>query len=145
MGSENIRETLKYVLQANNVQLMAWGTRRIRVNGEHKRFLLLVRKTCIHKMWLQCKAGKNILPDGMKKLKRTLFANIVSALTKGYLKQCAYIYYKLHALVYENSCTIMRIIEDHVRGTKKEGTKEDVIWFHGILEVQLLHTPRRSK
>lgn len=115
---QSIEETLKYVLSDMNVQLMSWGTTRIKVNGEKKRFQHLVRKVGIEVMWRNYGRESQLFSANTKKVGRTLFCSIVSRLTKGDIKQRACVDYKLHALEYENVSTINRIIEDHVREMK---------------------------
>lgn len=111
---EVIRATVQYILQSNNVQYMAWGTRRIVVDGKKLRFPVLVRKVGGEAMWRNYAKDGTVVRDPFRKVKRTTFMEVVRRLTCADVKQRACIDYKLHALVYENCTTLERIVEDKV-------------------------------
>lgn len=114
-----LQETVRYILQGNNVQLLSWGTRRLFIHGERRQFPLFVRKVGIEVLWRFYAKDKAGFPTIVKKVGRTLFCEIVSELTKGDVKQRACVDCKLHNLVYENSDIIKRIIDNNVRDIKK--------------------------
>lgn len=116
---ETLRETVRYILQTNNVQLLSWGTRRLYIHGERRQFPVLVRKVGMEVMWRCYERDKTGYPPTLKKVGRTLFCDIVYKLTKGDVKQRDFVDYKLHGLVYENTDIIKRIIDDHVRDVEK--------------------------
>lgn len=72
------------------------------------------------------------LPAGMRKLKRFAFVDIVKTLKKGDVQQRACVNYKLHALVYENSSSLKRIIGDRVR--EKTDREELNTTLTGVIE-----------
>lgn len=116
---QTLRETVRYILQGNNVQLLSWGTRKMFVNGQRRQFPVLVRRSSVDVMWRNYARERSRFPSGVKKVRRTVFCDIASKLTRGDTKQRACIDYKLHALVYQNINTLGRIIENHVRECDK--------------------------
>lgn len=116
---ETLKNTLRFIFMSANMQLMAWGTRRIKINGEYKIFTLMMREISNEAMWRRYAMDSVVFPDGVSKVKRTVFIDIVRTLMKANISQLACIDYKLHALVYENSCTLQRIIEEQVRRTEE--------------------------
>lgn len=129
---DTIRETVRYILQSNNIQLLSWGTRRLYVDGQRRQFPVLVRKASIDVMWRNYTREKFSYPSGVKKLIPTLFCDIVTKLTRGDVKQRACIDYKLHGLVYENVKMLRRIVDDHVRDCNKR--KELKRKMKGVIE-----------
>lgn len=67
VGSDTIYETVKYILNSSNVQMMSWGTKRIVVDGESNRFPVLVRKVCGEKMWDNYNSENTVLGPAVKK------------------------------------------------------------------------------
>lgn len=114
---ETLRETVRYILQSNNVQLMSWGTRRLCINGARTQFPVLVRRSSVDVIWRNYARERCSYPSGVKKVGRTLLCDIASKITRGETKQRACIDYKLHALFYQNGNLIRRIIDDQVRTT----------------------------
>lgn len=141
----SIRETLMYILNDNNVHLLSWGTKRMKVNGEKLRFLHLVRKVGIEVMWRNYRKENGEFSEGTKKVGRTLFCDIVSRITKRNIKQRACVDYKLHALVYENTSTLKQIIDDQVRDSEQRKQLKKTEWRHRVSEVQLCDSPRRQQ
>lgn len=128
IADDVIRATVQYILQSNNVQYMAWGTRRILADGRKLRFPVLIRKTGAETMWRNYAKDGTVLPMGKAKVKRTTFMEIVSKLTTADVKQRACIDYKLHALVYENCTTLERIVDDKVVEAKvRKELKKSVV------------------
>lgn len=68
---ESIERTLKYILSDMNVQLMSWGTTRIKVNGKKMRFPHLVKKVGIEVMWRNYGRDSQFFSDKTKKVGRT--------------------------------------------------------------------------
>lgn len=87
--NETLRETVRYILQSNNIQLLSWGTRRLFVEGEQSQFPFLVRKASVDVMWRIYAKDRCSYPTGIKKVRRTLFCDIVSKITHGDTKQRA--------------------------------------------------------
>lgn len=65
-----LRLTVRYILQSNNVQYMALGTRRTTVNGMKLRFPNLVRKVSSKTMWRNYVQDTAMIPDFMQKVKK---------------------------------------------------------------------------
>lgn len=130
---EVVTDAVKFMLDANNVQLMAWGTIRLEIDGRTVRFPQLVRTVTLERIWQAYNAKDGRECESGRKLKRTTFISILRKITTADTKQRACVDYKLHALVYENASTLKRIIEDTVpvEKTRKELTKklEAVIEF----------------
>lgn len=116
---DKLKYTLRFIFMSTNVQLMAWGTRRIKCNGEYKRFPLMMRKMSTEAMWRRYAVDSTMFPEGVSKVKRTVFIDIVNTLTKADINQRACIDYKLHGLVYENVNILRRIIEEQVGESEK--------------------------
>lgn len=112
---ESIQRTIEFILHLDYVQLMSWGTKRIKVRGKYVRFLSLTRKMSCEVLWRRYCGERIVFSGSLRKLKRSKFTQICTALTNYDIKQRAYVYYKLHALVYENATMLKRIIEDQVR------------------------------
>lgn len=106
---DTLKYTLRYLFISTNIQLMAWGARWMKVNWEWKRFPLLRRKMAAENLWRRYSLDDDTFPEGCSKVKRTLFLDIVNALTKAEISQRTCIDYKLHVLVYENVNTLKRI------------------------------------
>lgn len=123
---DTLHETVRYILQSNNIQLLSWGTRRLYVDGQRRQFPVLVRKASIDVMWRNYARDRCNYPAAVKKVRRTLFCDIASKLTRGDVKQRDCIEYKLHGLVYENAKLLRRIVDDHVlnSSTRKQLTKK---------------------
>lgn len=117
---ESIWETVRFMLSANNVQLMAWGTTRLNIRGRNLWFPQLVRKVTLERI-LQKYDGDTNFCGGTerRKMKRTTFRSILSRLITADMKQRACVDYKLNALVYENACVLKIIVNDKVEVVKK--------------------------
>lgn len=130
---DTIKKTVHYILHSDHVQLLSWGTKRLKVRGgEYTRFPSLTRKVSCEVMWRKYSSDIDSFSEGMRKLKRSKFIQIATALTKDDVKQRACVDYKLHALVYENATTLKRIIEDQVR--EKDIRKDLKNKLAGLLE-----------
>lgn len=116
---DTLIETVWYILHSNNVQLMSWGTRQLYINGCRTQFPVLVRRCSVDVMWRNYARDRDSYPNGVKKVRRTLFCDIASKITRGDTKKRACKDYKLHALFYQNSNLLRTIIYDHVRSTDK--------------------------
>lgn len=114
LEDEVITRALRFLFTSNNIQLMAWGTKRLKIRGGNRRFPMLVRKACIEKIWRVYKEHSLTGNDSGKSMSRTTFTTIVSTLTTGDIEQRACVDYKLHVLVYENPSTLKKIIEDQI-------------------------------
>lgn len=68
-------------------------------------------------MWQNYEKDESVMPQELRKVKRTTVMEIGGKLTSADIKQRACIYYKLNALVYENCTTTTRIIDDHAGGS----------------------------
>lgn len=116
---DTLRETVRYILQNINVQILAWSTRRLYIHGERRQFSVIIRKVGVEILWSCYAKDKTGFPPTVRKVDRTLFCELDSKLTKGDVEQRACVDYKLHGLVYENSNIIRRIIDDHARDVSK--------------------------
>lgn len=112
---DSLTETVRFILSSNNIHMLSWGVRRVLIGGERIQFPTLVRKTAMETLWRIYARKSMKLPRNVRKVGRTVFCGIVSKLTRGDVKQRACVDYKLHALVYENTERLKRIIDDNVR------------------------------
>lgn len=84
---QSIRETLFYIMNGNNVQLLSWGTTRIKINGQKVWFQLIVRNVAIELMRSNYSKENEEFSASTKKVGQTLFCDIFSRLTKDNLPQ----------------------------------------------------------
>lgn len=83
----------------DHVQLMSWGTKILKVRRKYQCFPLLTRKRSSEVLWSKYAKDDVTFRNGMGKLKRSLFIDIATTLTKGDFKPRAWVKYKMHDLV----------------------------------------------
>lgn len=89
------------------------------IHVERLKIPVLIRNVGIEIVWRFYAKDKNGQASELKEVGRTLFYEFVLKLAKGDVKQRAFVDYKLHGLVYDNTDEMKRIIDNHVRDVVK--------------------------
>lgn len=82
-SEEVIRHAVMFLFRPENVQLLSWGCKRVKVDGEWKDFPSIMRKATKDALYrLYCNSGTES-PNDQKLLGRSCFVSIAGALTRG--------------------------------------------------------------
>lgn len=116
VGDDIIRSALDFIFRHDNVQLISWGTKRIRRGAcvvEFPAVLHLKSQVQIFRdyetfVWANSDSGEQ------RVLGRTRFLNLVNMFTKGQLERKSSVDYVIGVLLYDNYTTLETIIKKEV-------------------------------
>lgn len=97
-SNEVLVRMLSFLFRADNVQLLSWGTKRVKYGGQMHRFPAVVRKTSAEGLWRRYNDEIGI-GNNVRRVGRTVFRSIVAHLTKGQLEARSCIDYYQDALI----------------------------------------------
>lgn len=115
-NEDEIKAALNFIFQFPNIQMLSWGTKRIKVGNERLLFPALLRRKTSEKMYrdyvssIQAISEDIIQTNTTKPLGRTVFLQIVDNVTRGQLKRKAAVDYVLCTLVYDNIRTLRELV-----------------------------------
>ena len=119
-SDQSIREALRFIFLPENVQLLSWGTKRMRVGDKWVEFPAVLRKATTEKLFRDYTshnsggAGRDNQSENVLLLGRSSFIDIAEALTRGQQKRKAAVDYVLGTLVYENVRQAREIVSGEV-------------------------------
>lgn len=106
------------ILRPDIVPSVSWRAKRVMYNGEIRKCPAVCRIISIQSIWWKYGKEESLIPY-TRKLRRTLFVDLVKEITKGDGKSPAYIDYILNVLVYENFENVWDVVEREIVGTVK--------------------------
>lgn len=112
---EDIREALLFIFNPQNVQLLSWGSKSVKVDGKWTTLpAVMRRKTMEHmfrdyKIFIENKESRGEIIS--KPLGRSAFLEICDSVTRGMQKRKAAVDYVLGALAYDNLRVALNVVK----------------------------------
>lgn len=114
-----VRTLVNFILRADNCQMLAWGTRRVRIHGQFVTFPSILRKSGMEELW-----RKYNLELGMSrssgKVGRTSFLGVLGKLTKTEVKAMGCIDYFQYTLVHENLKLMCDVVKNEIENVSSK-------------------------
>ena len=123
-SDESIRKAVQYLFRPENVQLLSWGTKRIRLDGKWVDFPAIMRKATCAKIFRLYEEKlstmrNDVTQEAGKILGRSSFLLVAATLTRGQQKRKTAVDYVLGTLVYDNIRCARDLVTGEVDGPDK--------------------------
>lgn len=117
---DKVWHALRFILEPDDTELVAWGTISLQRDEEWKMFLGIIRKSTTEHLWRGYR-DRACNADGAETdlYGRSLFLRLVRMLTRGVQEGRSSVDYMLGALLYENLEAVGRILEQELSDARR--------------------------